>query len=177
MRQRRQRERSCARRSRRAYLGLVQPAARPGFPTRIGLAAGGRDRRGGLRSTLPVFAPDASAALDEAARRTRRVWFDGGCRDTTHLVAARPAGSARSRGQPPFLRQGDTPSPNIERRGSSARSMPSEICWWGVLMRQSGNFTDVRRRIGLEGPPRSRLSSQSICKDLLAVEPQQVVLG
>jgi N-methylhydantoinase A len=54
----------------------------PGLAVRIvSLRVAAIGRRPGF--DFSVFAPDASASLDEARAGSRKVWFDGGWRDTT----------------------------------------------------------------------------------------------
>ena len=61
--------------------GLVQPPA-AGLAVRIvSLRVAAIGRRPGF--DFSVFAPDAAASLDEARAGSRKVWFDGGWRDTT----------------------------------------------------------------------------------------------
>ena len=77
----------------------------PGLPMRIvSLRVAAIGRRPGF--DFAVFAPDASASLDKAARGTRRVWFAGGFRDTTIWSRLDLPADARIEG-PAILEQPD----------------------------------------------------------------------
>ena len=83
-----------------AYLAVVQPpAARAAGAHR--LAARRRDRPPPAVRFLGVRAGRRPRRSTTARRGTRPVWFDGGWRDTGHLVAARSAGGRARSTAPP----------------------------------------------------------------------------
>ncbi len=87
-----------------AYLGAFGRLL-PGLPSRIvSLRVAAIGRRPAF--DFSVFAPDASASLESAARGSRRVWFDGGWREATIFARLDLPVGARIDG-PAILEQSD----------------------------------------------------------------------
>ena len=123
--QRRERERWCARRSRRRIRPRSAACCRGSAVRIVSLRVAAIGRRPAF--DFSVFAPDASGSLDKAKTGSRKVWFAGGWRETSRLVAARAAGGRHDRrtGDPRAARchHGDRAGPC--RRASIASATSS----------------------------------------------------